>query len=309
MEYAAIKSYVSKLLFQIQTEINISNSDECIGIDRALHMMRFIRPLCDELRKHTVNYQFRDEAEEIYFFKELKPEVLSKYMYYNKIYVIESKFPTGSDVAQKEYLYNELNSLTFYFSRNLDFYQYYRSKSTYLDRYYFTRNQNDLRICTDSSHIDKDPLYSTGYDFKVAKIITNELLKIYLTNRLQELERIVQRKADNGQVVESILRWTGSKRALVELIYALEANGDFNKGTATLKEIAGYFENVFSIDIGDLYHSYLEMRSRKINRTRYLETLQKVCSEEWMKTIHDASFIFFSQVIIFLIINKPFNID
>ena len=235
MEYAAIKSYVSKLLFQIQTEINISNSDECIGIDRALHMMRFIRPLCDELRKHTVNYQFRDEAEEIYFFKELKPEVLSKYMYYNKIYVIESKFPTGSDVAQKEYLYNELNSLTFYFSRNLDFYQYYRSKSTYLDRYYFTRNQNDLRICTDSSHIDKDPLYSTGYDFKVAKIITNELLKIYLTNRLQELERIVQRKADNGQVVESILRWTGSKRALVELIYALEANGDFNKGTATRK--------------------------------------------------------------------------
>ena len=236
MEYAAIKSYVSKLLFQIQTEINISNSDECIGIDRALHMMRFIRPLCDELRKYTVNYQFRDEAEEIYFFKELKPEVLSKYMYYNKIYVIESKFPTGSDVAQKEYLYNELNSLTFYFSRNLDFYQYYRSKSTYLDRYYFTRNQNDLRICTDSSHIDKDPLYSTGYDFKVAKIITNELLKIYLTNRLQELERIVQRKADNGQVVETILRWTGSKRALVELIYALEANGDFNKGTATLKE-------------------------------------------------------------------------
>ena len=62
---------------------------------------------------------------------------------------------------------------------------------------------------------------------------------------------------------------------ILELIYALEANGDFNKGTATLKEIAGYFENVFSIDIGDLYHSYLEMRSRKINRTRYLETLQK----------------------------------
>lgn len=55
MEYAAIKSYVSKLLFQIQTEINISNSDECIGIDRALHMMRFIRPLCDELRKYKVN--------------------------------------------------------------------------------------------------------------------------------------------------------------------------------------------------------------------------------------------------------------
>ena len=267
--------FVDKILFQIDTEIGKNGINDCTGIDSALYMMRFIRPLCDELRKYISAYKFAIEAEEINFFKEQKPEVLSKYLYYNKIYVIESKYPTGSDVAQREYLYKELDSLTFYFSRNLDFYQYYRSKSTYLDRYYFTRNQNDLRICTDSSHIDKDPLYSTGYDFKVAKIITNELLKIYLTNRLQELERIVQRKADNGLIAETILRWTGSKRALVELIYALEANGDFNKGTATLKEIAGYFENVFSIDIGDLYHSYLEMRSRKINRTRYLETLQK----------------------------------
>ncbi|WP_297908128.1 RteC domain-containing protein [uncultured Parabacteroides sp.] len=64
-------------------------------------------------------------------------------------------------------------------------------------------------------------------------------------------------------------------KILFQINTELEANGDFNKGTATLKEIAGYFENVFSIDIGDLYHSYLEMRSRKINRTRYLETLQK----------------------------------
>ncbi len=230
--------FVDKILFQINTEIEKLSIDDCMGIDSALHMMRFIQPLGDELRKYILAYQFADETEEISFFKEYKPEVLSKYLYYNKIYVIESKYPTGSDIAQREYLYKELDSLTFYFSRNLDFYQYYRSKSTYLDRYYFTRNQNDLRICTDSSHIDKDPLYSTGYDFKVAKIITNELLKIYLTNRLQELERIVQRKADNGQVVETILRWTGSKRALVELIYALEANGDFNKGTATLKEIA-----------------------------------------------------------------------
>ncbi len=54
-----------------------------------------------------------------------------------------------------------------------------------------------------------------------------------------------------------------------------ERNAINTANVFSLKEIAGYFENVFSIDIGDLYHSYLEMRSRKINRTRYLETLQK----------------------------------
>ena len=270
-----MKEDFDKLLSEIDVEIAKIDLYGNDIIETSLSIVRHLQSIITGLRNELQTYTFPTQEDEIRFFKVQKPELLGRLLYFHKICRIEMQCPNGSNEVIRKHLIAELDNLTYFFNRNLDFYQYYRSKSTYLDRYYFTRNQNDLRICTDSSHIDKDPLYSTGYDFKVAKIITNELLKIYLTNRLQELERIVQRKADNGQVVESILRWTGSKRALVELIYALEANGDFNKGTATLKEIAGYFENVFSIDIGDLYHSYLEMRSRKINRTRYLETLQK----------------------------------
>ena len=270
-----MKEDFDKLLSEIDVEIAKIDLYGNDIIETSLSIVRHLQSIITGLRNELQTYTFPTQEDEIRFFKVQKPELLGRLLYFHKIFRIEMQCPNGSNEVIRKHLIAELDNLTYFFNRNLDFYQYYRSKSTYLDRYYFTRNQNDLRKCTDSSHIDKDPLYSTGYDFKVAKIITNELLKIYLTNRLQELERIVQRKADNGQVVESILRWTGSKRALVELIYALEANGDFNKGTATLKEIAGYFENVFSIDIGDLYHSYLEMRSRKINRTRYLETLQK----------------------------------
>ena len=270
-----MKEDFDKLLSEIDVEIAKIDLYGNDIIETSLSIVRHLQSIITGLRNELQTYTFPTQEDEIRFFKVQKPELLGRLLYFHKICRIEMQCPNGSNEVIRKHLIAELDNLTYFFNRNLDFYQYYRSKSTYLDRYYFTRNQNDLRICTDSSHIDKDPLYSTGYDFKVAKIITNELLKIYLTNRLQELERIVQRKADNGQTAETILRWTGSKRALVELIYALEANGDFNKGTATLKEIAGYFENVFSIDIGDLYHSYLEMRSRKINRTRYLETLQK----------------------------------
>ena len=91
--------FVDKILFQINTEIEKLGIDDCMGIDSALHMMRFIQPLGDELRKYILAYQFADETEEISFFKEYKPEVLSKYLYYNKIYVIESKYPTGSDIT------------------------------------------------------------------------------------------------------------------------------------------------------------------------------------------------------------------
>ena len=46
--------FVDKILFQINTEIEKLGIDDCMGIDSALHMMRFIQPLCDELR--TVSY-------------------------------------------------------------------------------------------------------------------------------------------------------------------------------------------------------------------------------------------------------------
>ena len=39
-----------------------------------------------------------------------------------------------------------------------------------------------------------DPQFSTSYDFKTAKIIANGLLEIYLTNRLNELDKREQRK-------------------------------------------------------------------------------------------------------------------
>ena len=69
--------------------------------------------------------------------------------------------------------------------------------------------------------------------------------------------------------------WTGSKRGLVELIYAFDTCGAFDKGTVDIKTIAVNFEKMFNIDLGDFYHIYMEIKGRKINRTRYLDILQK----------------------------------
>ncbi len=45
-------------------------------------------------------------------------------------------------------------------------------------------------------------------------------------------------------------------------------------GKTDIKAIATYFENVFEIDLGDFYHTYLEIRNRKINRTKFLDSLK-----------------------------------
>ena len=143
-----------------------------------------------------------------------------------------------------------------------------------MDGQYFMRGKPDMQIIVDSFYYETDPQFSTSHDFKVAKILANELLEIYLTNRLHELERREQRKRVKNGFMGKVLRWTGTKRALVELIYALDACGCLNKGTVDIKEIVAYFEYVFDIDLGDFYHTYMELKAKTKDRTGFLSTLK-----------------------------------
>ena len=78
-----------------------------------------------------------------------------------KIYRIETQCPNGSNDVIRNYISKELDNLTCFFNRNLDFYQYYRFHSTLYDEYYVVRGKFDLRLCTDSAQFDKDLNFST----------------------------------------------------------------------------------------------------------------------------------------------------
>ena len=110
------------------------------------------------------------------------------------VYQTELRFPSGSVEVQKAYLRSEIERISAFFQKNLSFYQYYRTKATYLDNKYFLRGKPDIQILVDNFHYETDPQFSTSYDFKTAKIIANGLLEIYLTNRLNELDKREQRK-------------------------------------------------------------------------------------------------------------------
>ncbi len=71
----------------------------------------------------------------------------------------------------------------------------------------------------------------------------------------------------------SKLFWTGSKTDLVELLYALHASEFINGGTVDIKEMASHFEHFYNVDLGNYYHTFIEIRSRKTSRTRFLDRL------------------------------------
>lgn len=268
-----MKSFAEEILAKIDTEIESVGFNNEITMDDALHMIEFIIPLYDQLRKLIVDYTFPSVKDEIYFFKELKPNILGRYLYFNKVYRIESQRPSGSNEVIREYLNAELDGLTYFFRRNLDLYQYYRSKATTYDTYYFIRGKADIRLCCDSFQCDRDPSFSTGYDHKIAKILANEMLQIYLNKRIINLG---QSEAINKQMIAKIpfpANWTGSKIFLIELGYSLYVAGDINNGNITVKEIMDLLGTMFNIDLGDYYRGYITLKNRKKDRTLYLKTL------------------------------------
>ena len=265
-----MRNFAEEMLLKIDAEIESIGFNNDITINDALHIVKYIIPLYDQLRKLTVDHIFSSTEEEIYFFKELKPNILGRYLYFNKVYRIESQCPSGSNDVIKEYLNDELGGLTYFFRRNLELYQYYRSKATTYDTYYFIRGKADIRLCCDSFQCDRDPMFSTGYDHKIAKILANEMLQIYLNKRIINLG---QSEAINKQAITKIpypANWTSNKIFLIELGYALYVAGDINNGNITVKEIMNLLGAMFNIDLGDYYRGYITLKNRKKDRTLYL---------------------------------------
>lgn len=264
-----MREYIDNILLEIDSEIDNFDFYSRDIIENSLKIIDIIQRHIDGLRETIVNYKFENDEDEILFFKEHKPQVLSRLLYFNKIYCIESKFPTGSNDAAKKYLNEQLHSLEYFFNRYLDFYQYYRSGSTVYDKYYFVRGNIDPRLCTESSRFNSDSQFSTVYDFKVAKILANEMLRIYINRRLKMIEAPIL----YGEIKKSRRNWTGQKNALIELGYALYASGDIDYGNIDVKEVMDTLGEAFNVDLGEYYRTYIALRGRKRDRTAYLNSL------------------------------------
>lgn len=268
-----MEHFLNEITSKINTEIEVYCIDSDISSEKALHMINFIRPLFEELREFIHQYIFKDTNEEISFFKDIKPFILSKLIYFNDIYLLELRKPNGSKEVLKEYYKKKQMAITEFCNANLDFYQYYRSKATHLDRYYFLRGHENYQLCHNCSMFDKDPLFSTCCDHRVAKMLAYDMLEIYLQQRLQNVEREEVIETSRASLPDNPFKWTGTKVAAIELGYAIYAAGVLNNGNADIKEIMTYIEASFKVDLGDYYRAYLTMRERKRDRTSFLNSL------------------------------------
>lgn len=263
---------ISKSLIELNEQLNFIDLEIDNPIKKCENALEVILISFTKLKSLVSNYKFKSETEEIMFFKEIKPQFSSKLIYYNMVYKIEMKRPNGGNRIVKKYFQNELQKLKAYFDNELDFYKYYRSGSSYLDHKYFLRGKFDIKLALDSYYFETDASFSTSHDFKVARILANDLIQLYIEDQLIMIEN--KDLGDKSQRKPNTkLIWTRSKVALTELIYALHSEGVFNNGAADLKDIAENFEHIFEIDLGQYRRTFLEIRARKNDKTKFITTL------------------------------------
>ena len=162
------------------------------------------------MRDFVATYTFKNEAEEIRFFKEIKPRLFYRLLYYRKVYNIEMNRPVGIE-SQRAYLNDELAAINRYNNKRSDFIHYYRSGLTHLDSLYYLRGRVDTALYLESFHYERDPKFSTNADFKVAKLLANELLSVYLKGELEVLEYIKPHISDADSLPVVRLTWQDSK--------------------------------------------------------------------------------------------------
>lgn len=249
-------------LFQIETETNNP-------LKAAKRAFSAARDVVARMQEYISGYTFKDRQEEIRFYKEVEPSFHALLIYYARLYRIERSKPVGSKGIIKAFFEEELNKIYLFFRENEDFYKYYRSGADFMDDTFFIPDGDTSEIVIDEYSCIIDTQTCTVLGYKAACIKAFEKLQVYLNGQLAQAEGL-----SNSQPTGSNCKWTGSKVALTELMYALVYSGMINNGQIQVKELAELLETIFQINLGNYYRTRQEMYSRK-ETASFLELLMK----------------------------------
>ena len=263
-----MKSFVYNLEKDIEKKLKKIESADLNILKKSLEASLVLGDAFQKMKEFISTYTFRDEVEEIEFFKVIKPRLFYRLIYYRKIYNIEMNRPVGVE-SQRAYLIDEIKAINRYNAKRSDFVRYYRSGLTHMDSMYYLRGSIDTALYLESFHHERNPSFSTNCDFKVARILANELLIQYLN---KELEVFEQRQVEQS-LPRVRLTWSGTKTELVEQIFAWDSRKVF--GNVPLTRLAEYIQTVFNIELDKNFsRTFGDMRIRN-RQTPFLDGLKE----------------------------------
>lgn len=175
------------LITELENELNYITIEIDDPIKLAAKAIESISGTLSKIKTLVIEASFQSQDDEIDFFKNTKPKILSKLIYYSSIYKIETKKPNGGRKIIRAYLNNELYKLKVFFDNNLELYRYHRTRSAFLDNKFFVRGKHDLKLNIETNYFDADHRFTTSHDNIIAKIMANDLIQVYLFRNCKDL--------------------------------------------------------------------------------------------------------------------------
>lgn len=258
------------IINELNENLNFLNSESLSTITMLESAMGLCTLALLDIKKIVQIQGFNTRFEEIHFFKIIKPQVLSKLLYYNKLLAIESKKPKIF-VLQESYYKSMLLEHHKFFEENQMICHYFWEKECYLDEHYFLRTEGRYTIPFEIFIGCSDPDFSTQHDFTFSCIMAYENLIKYLQN---ELDKLYQPDAISEFYSRPSMKWTSMKIDLVELAYALHSSNSINNGNTDIKEITESLSKLFNVELDDYYRTYQDIRMRKTERIKFLEKMK-----------------------------------
>lgn len=277
-------AFVTELKEEVRQKLRVIELTEPDILTRALSASEMLEEVFCKLKEFISSYTFRDEQEEIQFFKVEKPSIFCHLLFYRKVYNIEMNRPMGTLEDHVAYLNRELELIRQYAEKRLDLFRYYRSGLTNMDSIYFLRGRKDSKAqYLDSFYFERDPVFSSAGDFIVSKILANDMLQAFVRRELEIVGKKQLMLFQTPELPLDLPRWTDKKTGLIEILYALDSLNSIENGKLSLNRLASHFEFAFDINLGNFTCAFNEMKIRN-NQTPYLDLMKEALLKRMNET-------------------------
>jgi len=253
----------------------IGARDDFSLLQRFNESISLINVFLSSVRERVTTVAFKDQLEEIYFFKFEKPEYYALKIYEVSLFGILNQRPVGTDEMLRAYYLEELAFISRFFKQYAFLYEYYRSGFTQMDELLFLRDGMAPDVLL-PEFWELDPEFSTPGDYLFSKFIAYESLREFILGELRVLEvraaAVVAPLAGDKKWFD----WTGEVVNLVELGYALYVSRQIGDGKVSLAEIFRWLEESFGVEVGIPANRFREIKRRKrISRTHFTDLLRE----------------------------------
>lgn len=268
----------TELMSRLREDLDELEAGPGAGLKKMVACLAPVRQALETLRQQVIAEGFRDEADEIHFFKGIKPAFYCLQIYYIELGTIEDQLPVGDSALQAAYLQEQLRFIERFFRQQAFLYHYYLLGADELDRSYFLRDASGAGILSIALP-EADPAFSTPCDYLFAKFMAYEMVQAQLLERISV--------SAEGSVRPGLLsrkgiavRWTADTCNLIELIYGLYETRQVNNGEVDLSDLMDVFEQVFQVNLSRYFHRFTEIKRRKtISKTKFLDQMREAVNQ------------------------------